>query len=174
LPVKRAWVIGATIAMAGLCAWLILWQPALPPVSQPIDSVVVDKAAHRMILFSHGKPVRVYAVALGRGGAGPKIRAGDDKVPEGSYRIVGRNPRSAFHLSLRIGYPTRAQATDAVRHGVDPGGDVMIHGIRNGLGWLGSLHRAMDWTRGCIAVTDPEIEQIWRAVPDGATILIKP
>jgi murein L,D-transpeptidase YafK len=90
------------------------------------------------------------------------------------YRIAGRNPHSAFHLALRVGYPTPGQRQHAQLLGVDPGGDIMIHGIHNGLGWLGSLQRRMDWTKGCIAVTDPEIEEIWRAVPDGTPIVIRP
>lgn len=127
-----------------------------------------------MTLFKQGHPVRTYAVALGRGGLGKKLMAGDNKVPEGRYRITGRNPHSAFHLSLRIGYPTLKQIEDARRRGIDPGGDITIHGIANGFGWIGASHRRTDWTRGCIAVTDQEIEEIWRMVPDGTPILIKP
>ncbi|MDH7975034.1 L,D-transpeptidase family protein [Sphingomonas sp. AR_OL41] len=166
--------LAALLALAIFCGWRYLTPVAAPAAAQPIDLIVVEKAAHRMVLFHHGKAAQVYAVALGRGGAGPKERAGDDNVPEGRYRIIGRNSRSAFHRSLRIGYPTARQAADAARRGIDPGGDVMIHGIHNGLGWLGGLHRTIDWTRGCIAVTDAEIEQIWRMVPDGTAIIIRP
>lgn len=154
----------------GLASYL--W-PVSPPAQKPaVDFILVDKHQHEMQLFDHGKVVRRYAVALGRGGHGAKTRAGDNKVPEGLYRITGRNPQSAFHLSLRIGYPTVQQQTDAKRAGVDPGGDVMIHGIRRGMGWLGAWHRELDWTRGCIAVTDEEIEEIWRIVPGGTPIEI--
>lgn len=169
-----ALALAVSLAIAVICGWRYLRPDAVPAAAPPIDLIVVEKAAHRMVLFRHGKAVQVYVVALGRGGAGPKEHAGDNKVPEGRYRIVGRNAHSAFHRSLRIGYPTPRQVADAARGGIDPGGDVMIHGIRNGLGWLGGLHRTLDWTRGCIAVTDAEIEQIWRAVPDGTTIIIRP
>ena len=91
---------------------------------------------------------------------------------EGVYRIVGRNPHSAFHRALRVGYPTPEQVRQAQARGVDPGGDIMVHGIRNGLGWLGSLQRQVDWTKGCIAVTDGEIDEIWRLIPDGTPIEI--
>lgn len=85
-----------------------------------------------------------------------------------------RNARSSFHRSLHVSYPDSADVARARAAGVDPGGMIMVHGIRNGLGWLGRLHRALDWTDGCIAVTNREIEEIWRAVPDGTPIEIRP
>lgn len=138
------------------------------------DSILVQKKAHTLTLYRQGAVIRTYSVALGRGGIGPKVRAGDDRVPEGTYRITGRNPHSAFHLALRVGYPTPEQRREARVRGINPGGDIMIHGIRNGLGWAGRLQRRIDWTRGCIAVTDPEMDEIWRAVPDGTPIVIRP
>jgi len=138
------------------------------------DLIVVEKSAYRMRLFSHGQELQSFRVALGRGSSGNKVREGDNKVPEGTYRIAGRNPHSTFHLSLRIGYPTPEQARMAQARGINPGGDVMIHGIRRGLGWIGPLHRYLDWTRGCIAVTDNEMDEIWRWMPDGTVIVIEP
>ena len=136
------------------------------------DRIVVNKQAHTLTLFQQGKILKTYRVALGRGGPGQKSRAGDNRVPEGVYRIVGRNPHSAFHRALRVGYPTPEQVRDAQARGVDPGGDIMVHGIKNGLGWLGSLQQRVDWTKGCIAVTDGEIDEIWRLVLDGTPIEI--
>jgi murein L,D-transpeptidase YafK len=141
-------------------------------VTGPVDRILVEKEAHTLTLFRQGKVLKTYRVALGRGGPGPKLQAGDNRVPEGIYRIAGRNPHSAFHRALRVGYPTPEQIRQAQVRGVDPGGDIMIHGIRNGFGWLGSLQRRVDWTKGCIAVTDDEIEEIWRLVPDGTPIEI--
>ena len=138
------------------------------------DRVVVEKSQHTLTLLREGKVLKVYRVALGRGGAGPKLKAGDNKVPEGTYKIVGRNSHSAFYRALRVGYPTPEQAAQARSRGVDPGGDIMVHGIRKGLGWVGLLQSHVDWTKGCVAVTDGEIEEIWRAVPDGTTIEIRP
>ena len=138
------------------------------------DRVVVAKAQHTLTLLRGGKVLKVYRVALGRGGAGPKLKSGDNKVPEGTYKIVGRNSHSAFYRALRVGYPTPEEVAQARSRGVDPGGDIMVHGIRNGLGWVGSLQSDVDWTKGCIAVTDEEIEEIWRTVPDGTTIEIRP
>lgn len=138
------------------------------------DRIVVEKGQHTLTLLRGGKVLKVYRVALGRGGTGPKVKAGDNKVPEGTYRIVGRNSHSEFYRALRVGYPTPEQVAQAHSRGIDPGGDIMVHGIRNGLGWAGSLQSRVDWTKGCIAVTNEEIEEIWWAVPDGTTIEIRP
>ena len=138
------------------------------------DTIIVIKHDHTLTLFREGQPIKQYSVALGRGGLGPKQQAGDNKIPEGTYRVVGRNPHSAFYRSLRIGYPTPSQVAAAHARGVDPGGDIMIHGIRHGLGWLGPAHRLIDWTRGCIAVTDSEMDEIWSAVPNGTPLEIQP
>jgi murein L,D-transpeptidase YafK len=85
-----------------------------------------------------------------------------------------RKPDSAFHRALHISYPAPADMARAAQSGVKPGGFIMVHGIRNGLGWIGRLHRLRDWTDGCIAVTDRDIEEIWRTVPDHTPILIEP
>jgi murein L,D-transpeptidase YafK len=138
------------------------------------DSILVIKHDHTLTLERAGQSIKQYRVALGRGGLGTKQIAGDNKVPEGTYRIVSRNPRSAFYRALRVGYPTPQQTAAAHARGVDPGGDIMIHGIRNGLGWLGPTQRFIDWTKGCIAVTDPEMDEIWEAVPDGTPTEIRP
>ncbi len=164
---------GGVILLATLAILLLPGSVALPP-SARADRVVVLKHEHLMMLMKDGQVLKTYRVALGRGGIGPKERAGDNKVPEGVYRIVGRNAQSAFHLALRVGYPTPQQVQDARLRGVKPGGDVMIHGIRNGLGWVGPLQRYADWTKGCIAVTDREMDEVWRAVPDGTPVEIKP
>jgi murein L,D-transpeptidase YafK len=137
-----------------------------------VDRIMVDKSAHRMTVYRASKQVRVFKVALGVGGLAPKVRQGDDRVPEGRYFISGRNPQSAYHLALRISYPTPAQVKAARARGINPGGDIMIHGLPNGRGWIGPDHRRIDWTSGCIAVTDDEIEWLWRAVPDGTPIEI--
>lgn len=147
-------------------------QPPLPADARA-DAIVIHKAQHTMSLFSGGHVLRTYAVSLGRGGLGAKTREGDNLTPEGHYRIEGRNPRSAYHLSLRISYPDASDAAGAAARGEKPGGDIMIHGIRNGLGWIGTFHRWADWTAGCIAVTDAEIKEIWRVVPDGTPVQIK-
>jgi murein L,D-transpeptidase YafK len=127
-----------------------------------------------MMLLSRGRIVKKYKISLGGNSKGPKVRAGDGKTPEGIYVIDSRNPRSCYHLSLHISYPNFSDSKRAKQLGVSPGGDIMIHGIRRGFGWLGPLHRLVNWTKGCIAVTNKEIEEIWRAVPNGTQIEIRP
>lgn len=148
---------------------------ALGP-SAPVaaDSIVIQKSTRHLTLFLHGQPVRTYIVALGKNPVGDKQRAGDDRTPEGVFRIETRNAYSRYHLALRISYPDSVHLARAEALGVSPGGDIMIHGLPNGLGDVGAAHREFDWTNGCIAVTNDEIEQIWRAVPDGTPVQIKP
>lgn len=144
------------------------------PAGTTADKIVVEKSRHMMTLYKDGESLRAYQISLGRGGLDPKGREGDNLTPEGLYRINGRNERSAFHLALRISYPETRDVEAAREKGQSPGSDIMIHGIRNGLGWLDTLHRQLDWTAGCVAVTNREIEEIWRVVPDGTPIEIKP
>jgi murein L,D-transpeptidase YafK len=161
------------VSLGGLPAAVADETQPLPPDIQA-DEIVIEKARHTLTLKRKGETLRVYAVALGRGGLEPKRHQGDNRTPEGRYRISGRNPHSSFHLSLRISYPSARDAAEAAARGEDPGGDIMIHGIRNGMGWVGALHRSVDWTAGCIALTDQEIEEIWRVVPDGTPVEIRP
>ena len=139
----------------------------------PVDLIRVDKSAHLMSVYRKGRLVREFRVALGRGGLGAKVQQGDGRVPEGSYRITAHNPNSAFHLSLRIGYPTPEQVAAAARRGVNAGGDIMIHGLPNGRGWIGSRHTRFDWTEGCVAVTDLEIQWLYKAVKVGTPVEIR-
>ncbi len=127
-----------------------------------------------MRLLRNGKLLKRYPIALGGHPAGHKQRQGDRRTPEGRYTISGRNPKSSYHLSLRISYPNEADRQRAFKAGVDPGGDIMIHGLPNGQADLGASHRDYDWTDGCIAVTNEEIEEIWSLVPDGTPIRIDP
>lgn len=137
------------------------------------DRVLVEKSRRRLTLFQAGVPLKSYRIALGFGGAAPKRREGDGLTPEGLYHVCGRNPASRFHLSLRLSYPDNADRARAARAGVPPGGDIMIHGLRNGFGWLGPFHHLYDWTAGCVAVTDREMDELWRAIPDGTPVDIR-
>jgi len=105
---------------------------------------------------------------------GSKQEEGDMKTPEGTYKIDSRNAQSSFHLALHVSYPSDENNKRAAARGVSAGSDVMIHGIRNGLGWIGAFHRWKDWTHGWVALTDEEIEELWRVTPDGTTIEIRP
>lgn len=145
-------------------------QP-LPPGARA-DQVVVDKSERRLSLYANGRVLKTYRVALGPDPMGHKQREGDGRTPEGNYVIDYRNPQSRFYRSLHISYPSAADRRAARRRGVSPGGDIMIHGLPNGLAAVGSAHTRNDWTAGCIAVTNDEIDEIWRAAQDGTPIVI--
>ena len=138
------------------------------------DRVLVMKRELTLQLLSQGKVIKTYKVALGGDPVGPKTRQGDHRTPEGIYVLDSRNERSQFHKSIHISYPSGRDRAAARAHGVSPGGDVFVHGLPNGYGWVGAGHRAKDWTDGCIAVTNEEIEEIWKAVQDGTPIEIRP
>jgi murein L,D-transpeptidase YafK len=138
------------------------------------DSIVVEKGERRLTLFYRGFAVRKYRVALGKNPVGDKISIGDYKTPEGLFYIIGRNPQSKFYKSLEISYPDSAHETRAAKLGVSPGGNIMIHGLPPHQAKLGAAHALADWTEGCIAVTNGEIDELWRAVEMGAVINIKP
>lgn len=149
-------------------------RPAATTAPAQADSLVLDKSERRLTLFWHGNRVREYIVALGRNPVGDKIGRGDGRTPEGLFHIQGRNPQSKYHLALRISYPDSTHRVLARRRGMSAGGDIMIHGLPDAFASVGALHRQQDWTEGCVAVTNDEIEEIWRSVPNGAPILIKP
>lgn len=138
------------------------------------DSLVVVKARHTLTLYEYGRAVRTYLVALGSNPVGDKIRQGDGRTPEGLYHIDFRNPNSRYYKSLHISYPDAAHVRAAEEHGVSPGGDIMIHGLPPRFAYVGAAHRDYDWTEGCIALTDHEIDELWQEVPDGTPIDIRP
>lgn len=152
-------------------AVILLGSPASAN-ERPVDRIVVEKALRRMDLLSNGEVVRSYEIALGFAPDGDKQEEGDGRTPEGEYVIEGRNPSSAYHLSLKVSHPDASDRAAAAALGVSPGGDIFIHGAPNWWFLLGQPPG--DWTRGCIAVTKDEIDEIWRLVPDGTPIEIRP
>lgn len=138
------------------------------------DSIVVEKHSRKLTLYQLGIPVRTYAVALGKDPVGDKLRNGDNRTPEGVFHIDYKNPDSKYHMALHISYPDAAHIAKSRAVHVKPGGDIMIHGLPKAYADLGAKHAQYDWTEGCIAVTNVEIDEIWRAVPPGSPILIKP
>jgi murein L,D-transpeptidase YafK len=173
--VKLTTMVAGMILISAFAIYLYAhrnWNPL--PAGTTIDRVVVEKSARRLSIFRDGNQIKNYRIALGRSPVGAKREEGDMKTPEGIYKIDGRNPQSSFHLALHISYPSNEDNKRAAEHGVSAGFDIMIHGLQNGRGWLGAFHRWKDWTAGCIAVTDEEIEELWRVTPDGTTIEIRP
>jgi murein L,D-transpeptidase YafK len=149
----------------------------VPPVPLKADYIIVEKSAHRLTLYYQHHPVKTYHIALGQGGLAPKRHTGDQRTPEGVYHIVSHNADSHYHYALRISYPDAVDEVMARADGMTPGGDIMIHGSHNGgslFSWMKRQRNDGDWTNGCIAVKDAEIDEIAAAVPDGTLIEIRP
>lgn len=142
--------------------------------TEKADRIEVHKAERTMNLLHGGKVLKTYKVALSTVAVGAKEREGDHKVPEGEYTVDRKNPHSQFHLALHINYPNAADRERARKLGVRPGGDIEIHGLGAKFGWVGAAHRQIDWTNGCIAVTNAEIEEIWPLVDVGTVVEIRP
>lgn len=139
-----------------------------------IDSIVVYKSKHELLAFSNGKLLKTYPIAIGKNPIGKKEYEGDKKTPEGIYFIKDKNPDSGYYKNLGISYPNNEDIENAKRLGKPTGGDVKIHGLKNGAGYISKFHRWKDWTNGCIALTDEEVEELFNAVSVGTKIEIKP
>lgn len=148
--------------------------PAMAPRAEQANRIMAYKAARKLELYRDDTLLRSYRMSLGGDPQGPKAYEGDQKTPEGSYVIDWRNPKSMAYLSLHISYPSATQTQYAQQQGLTPGGNIMIHGIMNGWGFLAPLLRHMDWTDGCIAVSNREMREIWSLVPNGTQITIHP
>jgi len=158
---RRAVILG--MAAAGLTACGRDYA-SLPPA----DHVMVLKAERRLLLMQQQKPVREFDIGLGFAPQGTKEQEGDGRTPEGRYFVDRKNPKSSFHLSLGINYPTPADLARAEALGIDPGGDIFIHGQPN----TGYRRDDPDWTAGCIAVANAEIEEIYSRVALGTPVTI--
>lgn len=166
---RRSFLLGGATALSGCAAFFNRYaEPDLTGVQA--SRLTVHKADRIMLLEADGKVVKTYKIALGFAPEGPKQFYGDGRTPEGLYRINRRNPRSAFHLSLGISYPSEEDRERALALGVDPGGDIFIHGRPNSA----TEYPVGDWTLGCIAVRNAEIEELWQVTPLGCPIQIEP
>jgi murein L,D-transpeptidase YafK len=163
------------VLIAGLMGWLLGTPPAWAASGPKADRIVIEKSQRLLILQRGDKAIRTYPVALGAAPKGAKQFEGDQRTPEGVYKIDFRNDRSNFHRALRISYPSEADRVRALDTGANPGGQIMIHGLKNGQGWMGARHLGSgDWTDGCIAVTNEQIEEIWSLVDLGTPVEIRP
>ncbi len=165
--------LSLALALAIGFSWNLAIAAGLPQ-DEKADRVVVVKQDRTLTLFRHGAILKTYKIALGGSPVGPKTRQGDHKTPEGIYTLDSRNAHSRFYRSIHISYPNAEDRRRAGKLGVPSGGDIFLHGLPNGFGWLGNTHRLKDWTDGCIAVTNDEIDEIWRTVPDGTVIELRP
>jgi len=162
--------------VAGLIAAMLAGCASESPKPTRVDLVQVKKAERKMQLIRDGKVVREYRVALGEQPRGHKMQEGDERTPEGDYVLDWRNPNSRFYKSIHISYPNERDIHLARFTGVDPGGMIMIHGQPNYIRSAKVLaeYKRRDWTDGCIAVQNQEMEEIWRIVRDGTPIKILP
>jgi murein L,D-transpeptidase YafK len=144
------------------------------PIEKPADKILIEKKERRLTLLRNNVVIKTYRISLGNQTIGPKACQGDGRTPEGLYIIDGRNQNSHYHRSLHISYPNEKDRAVAQKLKCNPGGDIFIHGLPNGYGWLGKTHLVRDWTLGCIAVTDQEIEEIWLLVPNKTVMEIRP
>jgi murein L,D-transpeptidase YafK len=147
------------------------WQKLATPKA---DRIVVFKSQRRLELRRGGELIRAYHIALGPHPIGPKVERGDGKTPEGTYFIDRRNPASEYHLSMHISYPQTADLKRATALNVDPGANILIHGEPNILNHEGKANLLKDWTAGCIALHNTDMDEVWRMTEDGVTVEIHP
>lgn len=171
----RAFILLLAVAIGLLALYQYRLPPPLPeplpPLTGQIDRILVEKSARRLTVYREGHALRTYRIALGFSPTGDKVKQGDGRTPEGVFRINRRNAASAFHLSLGLDYPQREDVIRARSGGYAPGGDIMIHGQPNSFAGKPTLRR--DWTAGCIALSDAEIEELWRIAPIGTIVEIR-
>jgi len=161
-----------------LAVLLMLLLPAVSPIAAQAkpqaDLILVQKSKRVLTLYAGKKAIKTYRIVLGGKPTGDKEQEGDSRTPEGRYTIDAKNPKSSFHLSLHISYPSKQDRASARQRGVSPGGAIMIHGTPDYIAALYAAGVYPDWTAGCIAVSNAEIEEIFKLVRIGTPIVIKP
>lgn len=163
---KRKYFLLAIIVMPLV---IYYFYPEKKIGNNKIELIEVFKSKRKMLLYSNGQVVNTYTISLGFNPIGYKTTEGDGKTPEGTYYIDGKNDKSSCYKNLGISYPN---ASDKKNHYT--GGAIKIHGLRNGFGLIGKFHRLYDWTNGCIAVTDSEMEDLYNSISIGTKIIIYP
>jgi murein L,D-transpeptidase YafK len=144
------------------------------PADIVIDKIMVDKSAHQMKVYSNNVLIKTYTIAIGSNNAGAKEYKGDKRTPEGTYFIFDKKPNSGWHKNLGISYPNKVDIAKAIENGKHTGGDIKIHGLKNDGFPFGKFHRFRDWTKGCIAITNEEIDDLYEHTPVGTPIIITP
>ncbi len=160
--------------MAKVLFLLFLFAPCLCLADQKADFVLVKKAEYRLFLMKEGEVLEELQVVFGENPEGHKKKQGDKRTPEGAYILDFKLEDSAFYKAIRISYPNEKDVANAEAMGVNPGGRIMIHGQRNGYGHLGYIMQQYNWTSGCIAVSNKDMDIIWNAVDEGTPIAILP
>ena len=153
---------------------LMVLIPSYGTCMEKADFVLVVKSRSKLYLQREGKTFKEFDVVFGANPKGHKVKKGDERTPEGIYTLDFKNPNSDFYRSIHISYPNEHDIQRAKESGLDPGGLIMIHGQKNGLGWLSSVTRQVNWTDGCIALSNSDMDEVWLAVDEGTPIEIKP
>lgn len=161
----------AIMVLAPALAWS---EPVEPLETTTVDRIVVVKSDRELRLISAGRTLETFRVSLGREPVGDKIAAGDNRTPEGRYTLDWRNADSEYHKSIHISYPNERDRREARNWGLDPGGNIMIHGLPNDAGEWSFAFSGLDWTEGCISVTNEAMDEIWTRAPSGTPIEIRP
>ena len=138
------------------------------------QKVLIVKKERKLYLLRNGKPYREYHIALGKQPVGPKVKEHDQRTPEGRYTLDFKKSDSSYYRAIHVNYPSAADRARAKKLGVSPGGAIMIHGQPNWWGWLSPIRQRFDWTAGCIAVSNGDMDEIWEAVKPGTPIEIRP
>jgi len=165
------------IFFAFACLLIYQYYPYTPISDNvSIDKIMVEKSKRKLTVYADGSVIKTYSIALGDQPVGHKQREGDEKTPEGVYFINAKAGKGAsgFHKNLGISYPSPKDKLSARQKGFSPGGDIKIHGLKNGLGFIGRLQSWRDWTNGCIAVTNEEMDDLYQHIKIGTSIIIKP
>ena len=162
------------VLIVGIAILFALNPSSKSPIDEPIDLIVVYKSKRLLNVYAHERLLRSYKISLGKHPIGHKEFEGDKKTPEGLYYINTKSTNSRYHKNLGISYPNINDLNFATNRQKSAGGNIKIHGIRNWLGLVGILHRNFDWTNGCIALTNQEIDELYDVVPVGTIIEIKP
>jgi murein L,D-transpeptidase YafK len=163
-----------TIVILGVIIVYYFYPEPTLPIGVKIDKLIVYKSKRELLAYSGENLIKTYNISLGRQPFGHKQFEGDRKTPEGTYYIHDKNPNSGWHKNLGISYPNKDDKKYANNMGKEPGGDIKIHGLLNHAGFVGKFHRWYDWTLGCIALTDDEIDELYAAVEVGTPIEIYP
>jgi murein L,D-transpeptidase YafK len=172
---RPIWLLLVAVALVGPALAAPAGDARLPHLERPkADLVVVYKSKRQLQLRREGEILKTYRIALGSAPRGPKRKEGDGRTPEGVYTLDWRNSNSNFYRSIHVSYPHARDLDHAERWGVSPGGLIMLHGLPNGLRPSQVGHPWSDWTNGCIALTNEEMDEIWAKVDDGTTIIIYP
>ena len=163
-------------ALCLLTSAILLAGPGLSWPAQPqvADAVLVIKSERRLYLLKDGDPFAEFRVTFGTDPVGHKQRKGDNRTPEGKYVLDWKHEHSDYYKAIHVSYPNAQDQAEATRRGEDPGGSIMIHGQKNGYEWLSPISKFFNWTDGCIALTNTDMEKVWLKVQPGTPIEIMP